>query len=164
MTSPKHLSSACPLTAIVLMFAFGTMSAIVMPLLVGFAVVGISVGVMNLISRGGGVPLDESFAQVILLVGLAAAIDYGIYMIGRYRHERKNGYPETAAVVGATGTVGKAVLISALTTLLALSGLFFLSSATFTSLALGGDRRDHCGADDGPHADASLDRPRGRWS
>ncbi len=124
-----------PLTAIVLMFAFGTMSAVFMPLLVGFAVVGIAVGVMNLISRGG-VPLDESFAQVILLVGLAAAIDYGIYMIGRYRHERRDGYPETAAVLGASGTVGKALLISAMTTLLALSGLFFLGSATFTSLAL----------------------------
>ena len=123
------------ITALVLMAAFGTMAAVAFPLLVGFAVVGISVGVMNLISQGG-VPLNGSFQQVILLVGLAAAIDYGIYLVSRYRHERKQGYPELAAVLGAMGTVGKAILVSAMTTVLALSGLFFLGDQTFTSLGL----------------------------
>ena len=90
---------------------------------------------MNLISQTG-LPLNGSFQQVILLVGLAAAIDYGIYLVSRYRRDRRAGYPELAAVVSSMGTVGKAILISAITTVLALSGLFFLSAPDFTSLVL----------------------------
>ena len=131
----KASTISLPITAIILILAFGTLAAAVFPLAIGFAVVGISVGVMNLISQTG-IPLNDSFAQVILLVGLAAAIDYGIYLVSRYRRDRRAGYPELAAVLSSMGTTGKAILISAMTTVLALCGLFFLSAPDFTSLGL----------------------------
>ena len=124
-----------PVTFLILLIGFGNVTASVVPIAMAFAAVTIAGGVMTVISRLG-FPLIDLYLQVILLVGLAAGIDYAIFLVTRHRKERLAGYPELAAVVAASGTAGKAILIAATTTALALCGMFFMTSPIFDSLGL----------------------------
>jgi putative drug exporter of the RND superfamily len=76
--------------------------------------------------------------DVVVLFGIALAVDYSLLMANRFREERAAG----AAVLDATGrttaAAGRTVTFSALTVIASLSGLFLFGDPTFTSLAVGG--------------------------
>ena len=83
------------------------------------------------------VPMDESVAEVILLIGLAVGVDYSLFYIRRERDERRAGRSETAALEAAAATSGRAVLISGITVMIAMAGMFFSGDKTFMSFAIG---------------------------
>ena len=123
-----------PVTFVILILALGTITAAAVPIVLGFSAVGISLGILTLLSQTG-FALQDAYAQAVLLVGLSAAIDYSIYLVIRYRQERRQGMPEMAAIIGASATAGKAISIAAITTILALSGMFLLDEPLFSSIA-----------------------------
>src|SRR5262249_27510763 len=75
--------------------------------------------------------------SVILLVGMAVGIDYSLFYIRREREERAKGYSRREALLRTSATSGHTVLISGLTVLIAMSGMFFSGSQIFTSFAVG---------------------------
>ena len=83
------------------------------------------------------VPMDESVAEVILLIGLAVGVDYSLFYIRRERDERRAGRSESAALEAAAATSGRAVLISGITVMIAMAGMFFSGDKTFMSFAIG---------------------------
>ena len=83
------------------------------------------------------VPMDESIAEVILLIGLAVGVDYSLFYIRRERDERRAGRSESAALEAAAATSGRAVLISGVTVMIAMAGMFFSGDKTFMSFAIG---------------------------
>ena len=72
---------------------------------------------------------------MVLLIGLAVGVDYTMFYLRREREERARGLGPQAALEAAAATSGRAVLVSGMTVLIAMSGMFLAGAATFTSFA-----------------------------
>ena len=71
------------------------------------------------------------------MIGLAVGIDYALFVIARYREERRHGREPVDAIDVAGGTASKAVLFSGPTVVLALLGMFLVPTVIFRSLGAG---------------------------
>ena len=69
-------------------------------------------------------------------MGLATGIDYALFVITRFRHERGQGRGRNEAVQAAMSTSGKSVAFAGVTVMLAIAGMFLVGDSTFTSLGL----------------------------
>ncbi len=123
-----------PITLLILVLAFGALVAASVPLLLGMTSVVAALGAEGLVSHI--VPVAGSTASVILLIGLAVGVDYSLFYIRRERAERAAGRGPEAALEAASATVGRAIIISGLTVLIALAGLLFTGSKVFTSIGM----------------------------
>jgi uncharacterized membrane protein YdfJ with MMPL/SSD domain len=125
-----------PITLILLVFLFGSLVAASLPVLVGGASVLGSLGVLHLIASFHEV---NSFAvNVASLLGLGMAIDYGLFMVGRFREEQAAGRTPAEAVSRTVGTAGRTVVFSATLLMIALAGLLLFPQGYLKSLAYGG--------------------------
>jgi len=124
-----------PLTLGILLLVFGSVVGATIPLLLALTSVFATMGLVALPSQL--VPMDESIAEVILLIGLAVGVDYSLFYIRRERDERRAGRSESAALEAAAATSGRAVLISGVTVMIAMAGMFFSGDKTFMSFAIG---------------------------
>ena len=79
--------------------------------------------------------------EVVLLVGLAVGVDYSLFYMRREREERAAGRSEGAALEAAAATSGRAVLVSGITVLIAMAGMFLSGDKTFMSFSVGDDDR-----------------------
>ena len=73
----------------------------------------------------------------MLLIGLAVGVDYTMFYLRREREERAAGRSEEAALEAAAATSGRAILVSGVTVMLAMAGMYFGGAATFISFATG---------------------------
>ncbi|MGH3110243.1 MAG: MMPL family transporter, partial [Gaiellaceae bacterium] len=124
-----------PLTLIILLVVFRSLVGASVPLLLALTSVFATMGLVALPSLI--VPMDESISEVILLIGLAVGVDYSLFYIRRERDERRAGRSESAALEAAAATSGRAVLISGITVMIAMAGMFFSGDKTFMSFAIG---------------------------
>ncbi|MGH7539559.1 MAG: MMPL family transporter, partial [Gemmatimonadota bacterium] len=124
-----------PLTLAVLVVAFGALVAAGIPLVLGATAVAAAIGLVAPVSRL--VPMDESIGSAIFLIGLAVGVDYSMFYVRREREERAAGRGREAAVEAAAATSGRAVLISGVTVMLSLAGMFFAGASLFASFAVG---------------------------
>jgi uncharacterized membrane protein YdfJ with MMPL/SSD domain len=120
-----------PLTLIILVVAFGALVAAGIPLLLALTAVFATFGLVALPSHL--LPLAQEAFAVVLLVGLAVGVDYSLFYLRREREERAAGRSEPAALEAAAATSGRSVLISGLTVMVAMAGLFLTGDATFAS-------------------------------
>ena len=125
--------------AVILLFVFGSVVAAAMPLVVGILSILGSLSVLSLLAQ---VQQVNVFSQsVITLLGLGLAIDYGLFMVSRFREEldQRGDSPEEVrdAVAETTTTAGKTVFFSALMIGVALSGLLMFPQAFLKSVAYG---------------------------
>ena len=118
-----------PITLIVLLIAFGAVVAALLPL--GLATVAILAagGLVAYTSHISGVSVQAS--SVMLLIGLAVGVDYSMFYVKRQREERAAGRSVVDAIEVAAATSGRSVLISGLTVLLAMSGMFLTGNKVF---------------------------------
>jgi RND superfamily putative drug exporter len=131
----KAGTTSLPITMLILLIAFGAMVAAGIPLLL--AITGV-IGTMGLIGPLSQItPVDESVNHVILLIGLAVGVDYSLFYLRRVREERAAGRSNQAAIEAAAATSGRAVLISGITVMIAMAGMYFGGASTFTSFATG---------------------------
>jgi uncharacterized membrane protein YdfJ with MMPL/SSD domain len=82
-------------------------------------------------------PISPYAGPVIVLIGLAVAIDYSLFMISRFRSERRAGRDRLAAIEVASSTAGRAVFFSGLAVMVSLAGLFLIPVAVFQTMAIG---------------------------
>jgi uncharacterized membrane protein YdfJ with MMPL/SSD domain len=123
-----------PLTLIILLVAFGALVAAGIPLLLGLTAVLGAMGLVAVISQV--LPMSDAVAAIILLIGLAVGVDYTMFYLKREREERAAGRSEEAALEAAAATSGRSVLISGLTVLVAMAGMFFTRDAGFISFGV----------------------------
>ena len=123
-----------PLTLAILLVAFGAVVAAGIPLLLGLTAVLAAMGLVAIISQV--LPMDQSVPAIILLIGLAVGVDYTMFYLKREREERAAGRSEEAALEAAAATSGRSVLISGLTVLVAMAGMFFTADPTFASFGV----------------------------
>src|SRR3954470_23283 len=124
-----------PITLIILIVAFGALVAAGVPLLLAITAVIGTLGLVGPISQI--VPMEESANSVILLIGLAVGVDYSMFYLRRKMEERDAGRSSEAALEFAAATSGKAVLVSGVTVMIAMAGMFLAGNAVFTSFAVG---------------------------
>ena len=127
--------TSLPVTLIILVIAFGALVAAGIPLLLGMTAVAATLGLTAAFSHL--MHVDPSISSVILLIGLAVGVDYSLFYLRREREERARGLSPEAALETAAATSGRAVLVSGLTVIIAMSGMFLMGSTTFSSFAVG---------------------------
>ena len=120
---------------IILLLAFRAVVAAVIPLVMAIGAIFSALGVATLVSKA--YPLVGLYAEMILMMGLAVGIDYSLFIVSRFRNERRDGRPKLEAIYVACNTTGRAVFYAGVTVVLSLAGLTLTGDATFTSLALG---------------------------
>ncbi|MBJ8346161.1 MMPL family transporter [Antrihabitans sp. YC2-6] len=127
--------------AIVLMITFGSLVAAGLPLIT--AIIGIAIGSMGITIATGFIDLSSMTPTLAIMIGLAVAIDYSLFIVSRYRHELTKTEDRSEAAGRAVGTAGSAVVFAGLTVIIALValrvvGIPFLSdmgaAAAFTVL------------------------------
>jgi RND superfamily putative drug exporter len=122
-------------TFVILVLAFGALVAAGIPLLLGITAVMGALGLTALFSHL--LHVEESITSVILLIGLAVGIDYSLFYLRRYREERMQGRAPAAALEVTAATSGRAVLISGLTVMTAMSGMFLMGTRVFQGFGMG---------------------------
>lgn len=124
-----------PVTLGVLLVAFGAVVAAGVPVLLAVGAVATALGLTALVSREL-VPVDPNTQSLVLLIGLAVGVDYALFVLRRSREERAAGLSVREAVTRAGATAGRAVVISGITVVVAMSGML-VAGGMFTSLAIG---------------------------
>jgi RND superfamily putative drug exporter len=124
-----------PVTLVILVLAFGALVAASVPLLLALSAVAAAMGLSQLASHV--VPMADEVSSVILLVGMAVGVDYSLFYIRREREERLKGRDTYDAVAVAAATSGRAVVVSGVTVIIAMAGMFLSGDGTFASLAVG---------------------------
>ena len=123
-----------PVTIVILVVAFGALVAAGIPLLLALSAVMATMGLLAIPSQVW--PVDENISAIVLLIGLAVGVDYSMFYLKREREERAAGKSESAALEAAAATSGRSVLISGLTVMTALAGMFLTGDKTFGSFAM----------------------------
>lgn len=126
---------ALPLVAVMLFFIFGGVIAACLPVFIGGLTIAGSLGIMNIIAQ-----LTELniFAQsVVTLIGLGIAIDYGLFIVSRFREELAEGYSTKAAVRRTVMTAGQTVVFSATIIVAAIACLLMMPQGFLKSVAYG---------------------------
>ncbi len=126
---------ALPLVALLLLFVFGSVVAATMPLIVGILSILGSLGILSILA--GFLQVNVFAQSVVTLLGLGLAIDYGLFMVSRFREELDKGSDVESAVATTTATAGKTVVFSALMVAVALSGLLVFPQAFLKSVSYG---------------------------
>jgi RND superfamily putative drug exporter len=131
----KAETTSLPITLIILLLAFGALVSALVPLGLAATAVAAAIGLLGPISQV--FPVDESVSSVVLLIGLAVGVDYSMFYLRREREERARGKGPEAALEAAAATSGRAVLISGITVMIAMAGLYLAGAPTFISFATG---------------------------
>ncbi|WP_238413098.1 MMPL family transporter [Saccharothrix deserti] len=132
----KAEAVSLPIVLILLIVIFGGLVAASLPVLVGGLAIMGSLGVLHAVSLVADV---NSFAvNVASLLGLGMAIDYGLFMVGRFREELAAGRNTPDAVRRTVMSAGRTVLFSATMLVIALAGLLLFPQGFLKSLSYGG--------------------------
>jgi RND superfamily putative drug exporter len=124
-----------PVTLGILLVVFGALVAAGVPLLLSISAVAGATGLWGLASHL--VPDIGTVTHLILLIGLAVGVDYSLFYLKRARQERSRGAGTVDAVRLAAATSGRAVVVSGLTSLVALAGLYLAGDPIFAALGTG---------------------------
>ncbi|MBT2491910.1 MMPL family transporter [Streptomyces sp. ISL-96] len=124
-----------PLTVIILAVVFGSLISAGLPVLISLVSVVAAMGFLTFF--GNWIAIGDSTPSVVLLIGMAVGVDYSLFYLRRAREERAAGHDNDTALIIAGRTSGKAVVVSGLTVMVALAGLFFTGIETFTGMTVG---------------------------
>lgn len=126
---------AFPVVAVLLFFIFGGVVAAALPLIVGgLTMVGAN-GIIRLLTMHTEV---NSFVEpVVSMIGLGLAIDYGLFIVSRFREELAEGYDTPAAVRRAVMTAGRTVVFSATMIIASAGGMLLFPQGFLKSIAYG---------------------------
>jgi RND superfamily putative drug exporter len=120
---------------IVLIAVFGALIAGVSPIIMAIFAISVTLGIVALI---GQLWKFTFFApNLISMMGLAVGIDYSLFIVSRYREERRKGGDKLRAIGRSGATANRAVFFSGLTVVIALSGMLLVPTTIFRGLAGG---------------------------
>lgn len=120
---------------IVLVVVFAAIVAAIVPIVMAIFAIIVALGLVSII--GQIVQFNLFVENIVTMIGLAVGIDYSLFIVSRYREERKKGFDKLGAIGAAGATANRAVFFSGMTVVLALVGMFIIPSTIFRSLATG---------------------------
>jgi RND superfamily putative drug exporter len=127
--------TSLPITLVLLLAVFGALIAAGIPLLLAATAVVTAISLLAI--PGHWLPVGQDASEVVLLIGTAVGVDYSLFYLRREREERANGATVDEALRIAAATSGRAIVVSGLTVMMALAGLFLAGAAVFTGIAVG---------------------------
>ena len=132
----KAESLSMPILLILLVFVFGSVVSALLPLLIGgIAIIG-AFTALKVISLATDVSIFS--INIVTIMGLGLAIDYGLFMVSRFREELRSGESVQSAVVRTMTTAGRTVAVSAVTIAVSLAGLLIFPQTFLRSMGFGG--------------------------
>jgi putative drug exporter of the RND superfamily len=127
--------TSVPISLALLLIVFGALIAAGIPLLLAGTAVISAISLLAIPSRW--LPIDSTTSSIVLLVGMAVGIDYSLFYLRRTREERAAGHDTAEALRIAAGTSGRAIVVSGLTVMIAMAGLFLTGIDVFSGVAIG---------------------------
>jgi RND superfamily putative drug exporter len=128
-------TTSLPVTLILLLAVFGALVAAGIPLLLAATAVIAAISLTSVL--GHWLPTGQSTSEVVLIIGMAVGVDYSLFYLRREREERALGRGTRDALRVAAATSGRAIVVSGLTVMIALGGLFLTGYSVFTGIGLG---------------------------
>ncbi|MFF0546274.1 MMPL family transporter [Nocardia thailandica] len=126
---------AFPAVGVLLFFVFGGLVAAALPLVVGGLTVFSAFGIVRLLTEVTEV--NTFVSPVVSMIGLGLAIDYGLFVVSRFREELAEGHDTAAAVRRTVTTAGRTVLFSAIMIVASLGGLLLFPQGFLKSIGYG---------------------------
>ncbi len=117
-----------PIAIVILIVVFGALIAAVVSIFVAFGAASILGQFMGLIFF---------IENIILMIGLAVGIDYSLFIVARYREERRSGLDKINAIGKAGSTATRAVAFSGMAVVLGLIGMLLVPSNVFLAIGFG---------------------------
>ena len=119
---------------IVLFIVFGSLFAMLLPLLSALVSLGTAVAFIGLLSHLLKMPLFSP--ELVLLIGLGVGVDYALFIVSRHRQGLLAGRDPESSVVTSLDTSGRAVLFAGIVVCIALLGMFALGVSFLYGLAV----------------------------
>ncbi len=140
VNSKKSLSTSSlisfPVTLVILLIAFLSVVAALLPLGLAAVCVGVTFGFLYLLTYV--VQLSVFVEDTVLVLGLGLSIDFSLFMVTRVRESlAREGTTMEQAITEGLQTTGRAITVSGLTVATALAGLYVTGLGVFDSLATG---------------------------
>ena len=126
---------AFPITLVILVLAFGSLIAAGVPLIMAVFGLVIAFGIVSIIAQHATVSIFTE--NTMSMLGLGVGIDYSLFVVSRFRERLAAGRDVPEAIAESIASSGKAVFVSALTVVLALSGTQLVRIAAFSSMGYG---------------------------
>jgi putative drug exporter of the RND superfamily len=127
--------TSIPVSLVLLLIVFGALIAAGIPLLLAGTAVMSAISLLAIPSRW--LPIGSTTSSIVLLVGMAVGIDYSLFYLRRTREERAAGHDTQQALRIAAATSGRAIVVSGLTVMISLAGLFLTGIDVFSGVAVG---------------------------
>ena len=126
---------AIPPAFIVLIVVFGAVVAALVPMVLALLAIMLSVALATLLANA--FPLQFFIQNMIFMLGLALGIDYALFIVARFREERRRGLERIDAIAASGNTAARAVLFSGGAVVISLLGLLIVPNTIFRALAIG---------------------------
>ncbi|GAA5050632.1 MMPL family transporter [Nocardia callitridis] len=126
---------AIPAVAVLLFILFGGLVAAVLPLFIGALTVLGAWGIVRVLTHFTEV--NTFVSPVVSMIGLGLAIDYGLFIVSRFREELDGGHDVAAAVRRSVLTAGRTVLYSAIIVIAATGAILVFPQGFLKSFAFG---------------------------
>jgi uncharacterized membrane protein YdfJ with MMPL/SSD domain len=153
-------------TLLILLIACRSLVAAIVPIVLAMSAITGAMGLVGIYSQTVA-PVSQYVGQIVVLIGLAVAVDYSLFVISRFRTERGRGnvsffgiLTRTAtrgwsgmraalreqegqgrskfgAIEVSSSTAGRAVFFSGLAVMISLGGLLLINDDVFKSIAIG---------------------------
>jgi putative drug exporter of the RND superfamily len=120
--------------AVILFVAFGSLFAMVLPIVTALA--GVGSGLMLIAPLSHAVTMVDFAPILAALIGLGVGIDYALFIVTRHRRGLLAGLPPAQAAAAAGGTSGRAVVFAGGTVCVALLGILTLGVDFLDGIAL----------------------------
>ncbi|GAA2084269.1 MMPL family transporter [Streptomyces albiaxialis] len=126
--------TAVPVALGILFIVFGALVAALLPVVLAVTACVAAMGLLAVSSQF--VPVDGMTNSVMFLMGLAVGVDYCLFYLRREREERAKGRDRATALHIAATTSGHSVMISGLTVVVAMAGMFLSGLTVFEGFAM----------------------------
>lgn len=124
-----------PVILIVLLAVFGSLAAAAIPLALGICTVVVTMGLVYLLSAY--TTMSVFVTSTVSMFGIALAVDYSLFILMRFREELRSGRQPREAVDAAMATSGLAVVLSGMTVIASLTGIYVINTPALKSMATG---------------------------
>ncbi|MBV8348802.1 MAG: MMPL family transporter, partial [Mycolicibacterium sp.] len=124
-----------PIILIVLLAVFGSLAAAAMPLILAIVTVAVTMGLVFLLAMHS--QMSVFVTSTVSMFGIALAVDYSLFILMRYREELRAGRDPRQATDAAMATSGLAVVLSGLTVIASLTGIYLINTPVLRSMATG---------------------------
>lgn len=124
-----------PIILMVLLAVFGSLAAAAIPLTLGVCTVVVTMGLVYLLAEY--TTMSVFVTSTVSMFGIALAVDYSLFILMRFREELRTGRQPREAVDAAMATSGLAVVLSGMTVIASLTGIYLINTPALKSMATG---------------------------